>query len=281
MGENPTTLVNGCDIDYIDARDRGLTYGDGLFETIAVIKAEPSLWEKHMHRMFDGCRRLALPVPDTDILLSEIKQLADGQNGTAKLVLTRGVGQRGYVPPVSCTPTRIVQFQASSNIPPAFNATGISVGICSTTLACNPLLAGIKHLNRLEQIMAAREIAESEYTDGLMMDMDQNLIEGISSNLFLVEPAGLVTPKLDRCGIAGVMRSCVIETAAELGIKVKEDRVPIERLMNADGLFLTNSLTGILPINRVKDQPYNTACINSLLIEMVRHAAFSLPISRC
>lgn len=277
MGENPlNTLINGRDTDCIDIRDRGFGYGDGLFETIAVIHGVPVLWDKHMARLSDGCLKLFLSVPDFEQLVAEVKRLACGQSGIAKLIWTRGIGRRGYAPNNSAVPTRIVQFQDSAHIPPVFDPSGVSAKICSIPLSSNPVLAGLKHLNRLEQVLAAREIAKSGYTDGLMLDMDQSLIEGISSNIFLIEEGGLVTPRLDRCGVVGVMRSCVIEVAAKLGINVAEERISRQRLLDADGMFLTNVLTGIRPINKIENRTYNSAVINEQLIEAVWRTAYSL-----
>ncbi len=180
------TLINGCEGSCIEVGDRGFAYGDGLFETIAVIDGTPSLWQYHGQRLVEGCRRLVLPIPDSDVIESELSTLAAGNSGVAKLTVTRGIGPRGYAIPASPRPNRILQFHVKSSIVPAFREQGVAVRLCTTGLAINPLLAGIKHLNRLEQVLARGEWDDDCYVEGLMCSHDGDVIEGTCSNLFLL-----------------------------------------------------------------------------------------------
>lgn len=272
---DPRILIDGRESACVDARDRGLAYGDGLFETLAVIRGIPSLWQGHMARLATGCERLGLPIPVEDRLREEIERLAQGGNGVAKLILTRGIGPRGYVMPEPATPCRILQFHADPALPHAPDRPSVRTVLCRTPLGLNPLLAGLKHLNRLEQVMARREWHDPAIAEGLLCDAEGFVVEGIASNLFLIRGGRMLTPLLDRCGVAGVMRACVMEAAAELGLEVEEGRVTREALFAADGLLLTNSIWGIRLIEAVGDARFETASVvDPRLLNAVWRKAF-------
>lgn len=238
-------LVNGEPRTGVPVSDRGLAYGDGLFETLAVRHGEPLHWGRHMARMAEGCRRLGLPMPETTLWLAEARRvLAAGSYPVLKLMLTRGEGPRGYRPPSSPRPTRIVAGQQVAASP---DPDGMDVRICRTRLGCNPLLAGIKHLNRLEQVLARGEW-QDEFHEGIMLDIEDHVVEGTMSNLFLVRHGALHTPMLDRCGVAGITRARVMEAARALNVAVHEGRYRLADLHGAQGLFLTNTLIGLCPV---------------------------------
>jgi 4-amino-4-deoxychorismate lyase len=260
-------LVNGQASDVVPVADRGLSYGDGLFETIAVRHGEPQLWSRHMQRLAEGCRRLELPEPDTDQLRAETQRVT-GQTARAvvKIVLTRGTGARGYRPDGAIAPTRIVQ-----GLPwPAHNGEpardGVAVRWCNMRLARQPRLAGLKHLNRLEQVMARAEWRD-EYAEGLMRDTEGLVIEGTMSNLFLVHEGVLVTPDLSQSGVAGVMRAAVLDLAATLGIPSAMQPVTTAMVEGAQELFLTNSLIGLWPVMRLETRNYVVGKITQTLQE--------------
>ncbi len=273
-GGGSRTLINGREGGLIDARDRGLAYGDGLFETIAVIKGSPSLWQGHMARLSAGCDRLGLPLPETGLLLAEIRQLAGLGTGVAKLILTRGIGRRGYGVPQPLAPTRIVQFHIDESLPPPADAPAIRAILCKTPLGLNPSLAGLKHLNRLEQVMARREWDDPAIAEGIMSDCGGSVIEGVSSNLFLMRSGRLLTPALDRCGVAGVMRACVIEAAAGLGIHLEETAISKKDLFAADGVFLTNALWGIRRVEYLGETRFDLSRLDPRLMNAVWRKAF-------
>lgn len=275
MGENhPRTLVNGARTDLIDVRDRGLAYGDGLFETIALVDGEPSLWPLHMARLSRGCERLSLPLPDYDRLMSELSLLADGGSGAGKIILTRGSSCRGYPAPPGIDGNRVIQFSEAPAFPPSPDPEPIRARICDTRLSLNPKTAGIKHLNRLEQVMARMEWQDQTIAEGVMLDMEGYVVEGISSNLFLQEGDKLLTPLLDRCGVAGVMRTSVMESARSLGIVVDEERVSRDRLVDADAVFFTNALTGIRPVAAINNRLFQPELISRILIKNVWNKSF-------
>lgn len=248
-------LVNGVATFQVDAADRGFQYGDGVFTTIAVRQGIPAFLPRHLARLERDCRRLLIPFPDPEALRREIRILcASGPDGVLKVQITRGLGGRGYRPSENAAPTRVLGIHAPPDYPPELNRDGVEVRLCRTRLGINPDLAGIKHMNRLEQVLARSEWPLGEVREGLMLDSDGYVTEGTMANLFLVKDGRLTTPKLDRCGVAGVMREMVMDCAAEAGLGISEGRITVGDLDAADELFLTNSLIGVWPIRRIDER---------------------------
>jgi len=253
------TLINGRASEAIPIIDRGLLYGDGLFETVRLHRGIPVLWSGHMQRLMEGCRRLELPPPDPDQLHTEVRQVSEGAvRAVAKIIITRGSGSRGYRPMTDPTITRVVMGLAWPELPVDADINGVTARWCDTPLARQPRLAGLKHLNRLEQILARAEWKD-DYTEGLMCDSEGLVIEGTMSNLFLVHRGTLITPDLSQCGVAGVMRAAVLELARQGGIPHTVRPVTKPMVEEADSLFLTNSLIGIWPIFRLETRHYEVA----------------------
>ena len=247
-------LVNGEVSNSVATTDRGLLYGDGLFETIACVDNKPQLWEAHMQRLQAGCEHLGIGRIDTDLLREECMGLLEGvPRGVLKVIITRGTGGRGYRSPDNVTPTRIVQLHDWPDYPELTHTEGISTIICKTRLGHNPTLAGIKHLNRLEQVMARREWNDEVIREGLMLDNTGHVIEGTMSNVFLVSKGGLLTPDLTQCGVAGIMRAHVMGLAAQENMTTDVRAITVAELQQADEVFVCNSLIGIWPVRRVED----------------------------
>jgi len=249
--------VNGAPGEQLSVRDRGLAYGDGLFETIAVRGGRIPLLTRHMARLADGCRRLSIPL-DPVLMESELQAFA-GQlgEGVAKLIVSRGEGQRGYAQPQPCQPLRILQAAPLPQYPAAHAEQGVRLFPCETRLAEQPLLAGLKHLNRLEQVLARAEWQDLECAEGLMRDSSGRVIEGVYSNLFLVIEGGLVTADLSRCGVAGVMRAEILQQAQLLGLPVELRDISFDELLTADEVFLCNSLYGIWPVRALQERHWS------------------------
>lgn len=199
--------VDGRPAAELSVRDRGLAYGDGLFETLAVRAGTPRLLERHLARLEEGCRRLAIPL-DTAALRQELLAFCAALgDGVAKLIVTRGEGLRGYAPPAEASPRRILSGSPRPAYPERHWQQGVRLFACRTRLAEQPLLAGLKHLNRLEQVLARAEWSDAGHAEGLMLDVHERVVEGVFSNLLLVLDGTLVAPDLRRCGVAGVMRA--------------------------------------------------------------------------
>ncbi len=253
-----TVLVNGEARDAVSVCDRGLQYGDGVFETIAVHDGCPLLWERHIARLLKGCERLAIAAaPAVSELSAEAERLCAGvERGVLKIILTRGTSASGYAPARAGAPTRILERRPWPPRPASYAAEGVAVCLCRTRLGRNPRLAGIKHLNRLEQVLARAEW-EAEFAEGLMFDDQDNLIEGTASNVFVVVQGTLLTPDLSHSGVQGVMRETVLARASELGLAWRITRLGRDALAQADEVFLTNSLIGIWPVKRVESRRYS------------------------
>lgn len=268
-------LINGKPADTIRVEDRGLQYGDGLFETLAVRGGQPSLWQRHMQRLRRDCGRLGIGLPAVQLLKDELLGLIGSQDsGVAKIILTRGVGPRGYRPADTAEATRIISFTAETATTVVDIRKPAVVRLCQTPLGSNPVLAGMKHLNRLEQVLARREWRDEMVHEGLMFDMNERVIEGTQSNLFLVRKGQLFTPDLRQSGVAGVMRGLVIDLAKELKIPLTEGPLGLSDLWSAEGAFLTSSLIGIWPVIKIADHHFSVDSINRQLFERVMIEAF-------
>lgn len=253
-----TYLVNGQPGHSIDITDRGLHYGDGLFETLPVVSNRPLHIERHLARLRRGAERLSFPELDVEQVHKEVCQLARAcslQRGIIKILLTRGSGGRGYrVPdPVNCT--RIVGLHPYPEYDESLWRDGINLCICKNRLGYNPALAGIKHLNRLEQVLARNEWTDTSITEGLMKDMDGNIVEGTSTNVFICKNKSLRTPLINKCGIQGIMRELVLLNAGSWGYEADETTISCQDLHNADAIFVTNSVIGMWPVKQLESTP--------------------------
>lgn len=249
-----SVLVNGEAHVGVAADDRGLCYGDGLFETVALRRGNPLLWGAHLERLSAGAALLGLPSPDAAVWSADLSRLLPPEPAerlVLKLMLTRGSGGRGYAPPPNPAPTRILQLFEWPDWPDSNARTGIAAHVCATRLGCNPTLAGLKHLNRLEQVLAAREVGEAGVDEGLMLDGEGRLVEGVRTNLFMVVDGELLTPTLRRCGVRGVMRDCVLEGARELRVPFRETDCDPAWLARATEIFVCNSLIGLWPVRSI------------------------------
>jgi 4-amino-4-deoxychorismate lyase len=251
-----TVLVNGTFQDSVSASDRGLAYSDGLFETIRLSNGLPEFLPEHIQRLKRACKRLSLDC-DESLLVHEINLLLAHaatelqQNAVIKIIITRGVSARGYRPSRQSSPTRIIMLSPLPDY--SFNQrSGVSVRVCDTRLSINPQLAGIKHLARLDNVMASNEWHDKSIVDGLMMDTVGHLVEGTMSNLFIFSDGCLKTPGLHRCGVDGVMRRLVMDRLApSFSITVNECDLYMDDLIKADSVFITSSLIGIWQVSSI------------------------------
>jgi 4-amino-4-deoxychorismate lyase len=229
--------------DRLETADRGLTYGDGLFETLRVVGDVVPLWSRHAERLSASAARLRLPAPDTDAMLAEVRRLADGlDDAVARITFTAGLGPRGYARPGLVSPTTVIGVGPLSLATDGYRD-GIALRLCDTRLGDQPLLAGMKHLNRLEQVLARSEWDDARWQEGLMADLQGRIVCATAANLFAVRDGRLVTPPVDRCGVAGVARAEILATS-DVGIAP----LSMQTLLEADEVFLTSAVRGILPV---------------------------------
>ncbi len=248
-------LVDGEIATHIPVTDRGLAYGDGVFETVGVEGGTPRLWQLHMDRLARGCERLHIPVPAQEVLLREVKTVAVGQpRCVAKIIVTRGSAGRGYAPPEQPEPLRIVMAHPWPEGLERDRRSGVEAFVCETRLALQPMLRGIKHLNRLEQVLAAAEVAAHPGKHGILLNTEGYVITGVSANLFAVVGGQLLTPRMDRCGVHGVLRDLLLR---EHTARCERRRVTLDLLSEADELFFCSALRGIVPIRAIDDMRWD------------------------
>lgn len=235
--------------------DRGLDYGDGVFETMVLAATDLLFQELHLQRLERGLLALHFPPCMGQVLQAlTVAEAAlgnsNGQDYALRLTVTRGSGPRGYSPPTNPSPRIIV---SATPLPADWQRqqAPAQVGLARITWSEQPLLAGLKHLNRLEQVLASIERDRSGLDELIMLDAQGAAQSLCAANLFVYSNGVLCTPPVDRCGIAGTRRQLVLEQwAPKLQIKVAEQRILPEELLAAEEVFYCNSLAGLRPVAR-------------------------------
>lgn len=259
-------LINGEPATHLPVNDRGLHYGDGVFETIAVQGGQLLCMAEHLERLLISCQQLKLPFTHVPQLRTEAESLANGEDrAVIKMIITRGSGGRGYAPPVNPQPTRIIARYPWTEFPAETIDDGVAVRICDTRYGHQPLLAGMKHLNRLEQVLARAEWDDTGVAEGVVLDIDDNVIEGTMSNIFYATNGKLFTPDLKQCGINGVIRQKIIELADSVTIK----QTQLAEILDADEIFICNSVIGLWPVTRINNRKYKVGSIGQNLKELL------------
>lgn len=244
-------LVNGVESARLEVLDRGLQYGDGLFETIAWTRGSLRLWRLHLERLQSGCDRLGLPMPDGGVLEAEVRALVGSDDAVVKVMVTRGVSERGYRAPQCPVPTRIVAVFPWPQRLPEWQACGLRLRTCRTPIGLSPALAGLKHLGRLEQVLARSEWHDDSFEEGLMLDPAGNVVCATQANVFVALRGELLTPRIDRAGVAGVMRRAVLEWSGRVGVASREVLLRPGDLLEADEAFLTSAVLGACPVSSI------------------------------
>lgn len=263
-------LIDGVSFEADWLNERAFQYGDGLFETIAVVDGRPCLWDAHMSRLAGGCRRLNLPLPDPVLLRSDCLRLTAGlERAALKIYWTAGDSSRGYRRSQPLVPRRIVRVSHWSQPDPSEHWV---VRLCEHRLGDNPRLAGWKHLNRLEQVLGRSEWVDDSVGEGVMCGLDGNVVSGTMSNLFVQRGDTLLTPPIDRAGIAGVVRGLFVSHAAGNPAALKQETLTVQQLLDADALYMTNSLIGVVRVRRFEDREYDMSVAENVLVEAVRAA---------
>ena len=247
--------INGTAESCVPASDRGLAYGDGVFETLR-LQPQPVLSDYHWERLERGLVTLGIPV-DVDAVRADVdRYIAANSPALLKVIITRGSGGRGYLPPDDPTPLSIIQGFPLPHYDSAWYDSGIALYLCKTPLSCHPVLSGIKHLNRLEQVLGRQEFAGKAFQEGLMADQNGGWLEGTMSSLFLVSKETLCMPALATQSVQGTMQRFLVSCCREENIPFKEvGTVTDDQLMGADRVFMCNSVFGLWPVQRIMDKP--------------------------
>jgi len=272
----PLVIVDGSRTDVISVFERAFQYGDGLFETIAIRSGKPALLDLHLNRLKLGINTLGLVSVDLKQLQENVmhysKQFDDA---VLKVVISRGQSQRGYKAPDNIQPTIVYSFSEKSYPASLADIQPVKVRLCQTPVAINPLLAGLKHLNRLEQVIARNEWHDPDITEGLMCDPDGNVIEATAANRFILKDNVLYTPDLSRSGVAGTAREVVIAVAQHNALACKIKPLSVEECMSADAMFLTNCLISVLPVYQFQSVQYDASQLPTKLLDKVMQDVFS------
>lgn len=226
----------------VSPQDRGLMYGDGVFETMRAVDGAIPWWSRHWRRLAAGAERLGLTLPDQTHIHDAARALLDAQPQVLKIILTRGESGRGYQP-VNGPATCVI---STHDLPPALPDT-LSLHWCATPIAQQPLLAGMKHLNRLENVLARRECASAGYAEGLMCDRDGHVVCATAANIFLYSQGQWQTPEVSQAGIAGITREWFLAALDEVRIGA----ISRAQLECADAVFLCNAVRGIMQVHRI------------------------------
>ena len=247
------SLINGQFADSIGLDNRGLAYGDGLYETV-LIRNGCALWlGAHLQRLAEGAQRLEIPC-NIDSVAEDCSRLlvnVGDEDAVLKIILTRGFVERGYSPRAAES-VRMLSLSPAPLATPRNWQQGVAIGLCQTRLARQPQLAGIKHLNRLEQVLAAGEMQRRGFVEGLVLDETGKIIEASRSNVFLVVSGCLLTPALNDCGVNGIMRQQILAAAERLGLQIKVAAVEMSALRAATEVFICNSVIGIWPVTKIE-----------------------------
>lgn len=258
MQNNLATIINGSFNGAISPLDRGLAYGDGVFRTMRVVNGVPVHWPMHYQALVENCSAIGLVCPSAELFMSDFQQLflVDEEVAVAKLIVTRGDGERGYAPPAITAPTRIIIKCDMPNYPEKNLSQGVHLHVCETRLAHQPKLAGVKHLNRLENVLARMEWSDPAIAEGLMLDTADNVIECISANIFARFNDKLITPSLDQCGVAGITRQQILSRAKTFSLKTEIAPLSLEQLLTADEVIICNSLYGAWQVRGIAKQEW-------------------------
>lgn len=259
---NKHTWVNGLPQGTVSVFDRGLAFGDGLFETIAIQQGAVPLLELHLDRLLSSAAVLGISisraqvVDDIAIALTHSQDQHDG-NWRLKYILTRGESDSGYMPNPRNLPTRIMHLMPhDAGLVRLLQQQGIKACTCQWRLSHQPALAGLKHLNRLDQIKGRQELVDSDCFEGFMKDLHGNYIEGTMTNFFAVAPDGeMITPSLEHAGVSGVMRRLVMQELAP-AINKQCFEAEVHRMTDFAEIFITNAMIGIVPVVAVDQKMY-------------------------
>ncbi|KGE03581.1 aminodeoxychorismate lyase [Pseudohaliea rubra] len=252
-------FVDGRRASSLPLPDRGFAYGDGIFETLLFRGREAAWLELHGQRLGAGLERLGIPEPPWRTHLVTSLEAADPAPDrwlAVRLTVTRGGGPRGYGPPAEPIPRTVIELSPAPRDPLAA-AAPLHTALAALRWACQPALAGLKHLNRLEQVLAARECRARGLDELLVCDTGGAVIAATSANLFALHGDVLTTPDLTACGIAGTRRRLLLETLAPaLGLTCRVQTLGPDAIETADGLFCCNSLRGIVAVGRYEQRQW-------------------------
>lgn len=262
MLHNHSYLINGSFDQAISVYDRGFAYGDGVFRTMKIRNGLPVSWPFHYQKLVADCAAIGIVCPSAELLMSDLQKLferdifSDDITHVAKIMITRGEGERGYAPPVITVPTRVVVKSDFPHYAGSLYEQGAQLHVCNIRLAIQPKLAGIKHLNRLENVLARMEWREDTIFDGLLLDPSGNVIECTMSNVFARFGRDLITPDLSQCGVSGITRQRILGLGSVLGMNIQVKSLTLDEFLQADEIIICNSLYGAFQVTGINQKTW-------------------------
>ena len=259
--------INGVAQDTLSARDRAVQFGDGCFTTAAVREGRIQLLEAHLQRLQDGCQRLLMAAPDRALLAEEMRRAAAGQReAVLKVILTPGAGGRGYSRAGCTQPTRIIALAPWPQHYATLQQQGARLVTSPVRLAQNPLLAGIKHLNRLEQVLIRQQLDACDADEALVLDTAGTVVECCAANLFWRSGKAIFTPRLAQAGVDGIMRRYLLAQLAQAGHDCQQVEASRSVVLSADEVVICNALMPVLPVRQIDDVTFSPRTLYQQLL---------------
>lgn len=267
-------LIDGVASQSIALDNRGLAYGDGIFRTMRVERGEIADFDLHYAKLGADCAALDLACPSAESLRADSAALGF-EHCVLKWMVVRGSGARGYSPHGAQATLRISLAFELPEYSADYYRQGIRARSCNLRLGHQAALAGVKHLNRLENVLARSEWNDPEIAEGLLFDHQDLLIGGTMSNVFVLHGRRLVTPALERAGVAGVTRARILAAAAALDAEVSVAPISHESLSGADAVFVCNSVIGVWPVHTLDQYHYTPHPLYAQLRRVVMRDSFA------
>jgi 4-amino-4-deoxychorismate lyase len=277
MAHAQSYLINGSFNQSISPFDRGFAYGDGVFRTIKMQGGLPEHWPQHYQKLVADCATINIVCPSAELLMSDLSQLflGDAENvdlhAVAKIIITRGEGNRGYTPPAITAPMRVVLKSPMPDYPDDRFTHGVTLTVCETRLSAQHLLAGVKTLNRLENVLARMEYTNPDIAEGIMLDAQGNVIECTAANIFARFGDTLMTPSLTQCGIAGITRQRILDIAHTLSLKTAVESFNLDKLLAADEVIICSSLYGAWQVRIIQEKIIQSGALAANIRAVLTH----------
>ena len=251
-------LINGKKSLGLNPFDRGLAFGDGVFRTMKVRNGVPKFWKYHYEILNHDAKTIQIDIPSSRILLNDVKKLfSEPGDFVGKFIITRGVSERGYQFKKNIKCTRILLKNTFTPVKKEITRQGVCLQVCKQRLSKNSMLSGIKHLNRLENVLAKTEL-EDENFDGILLDINGHVNECISSTIIMRVGDTLYIPSQHEAGVSGVTKQIIIDNARNLGYKIKIKKILLDELMRADEVVIANSIIGAIPIRKINNKKWKS-----------------------
>lgn len=265
-------LINGAESETLAVNDRGVQFGDGCFTTARILRGQVQLLSAHLARLQTTCEKLFIPYDDWALLAQEMARLAQPhQDGVLKVIITRGAGGRGYSAAGCVNPTRILSVSPRPAHYLRWREEGISLSLSPVRLGRNPSLAGLKHLNRLEQVLIRSHLEQTDADEALVLDSEGWVTECCAANVFWRKDDVVYTPRLDQAGVNGIMRQFCMRMLAQSPFKIVDVYAREEDVMQADEMVVCNALMPVVPVRACGDRMLSSRLLFDFLAPLCEH----------